>query len=85
MFMRRPVMYSNRSSTSSRSRKPKSIGVVAPSSRPKVAMATRWEEMRLSSIIMTRMVCARSGTRSVMPRSCSTAMQYAASLKMGDR
>lgn len=49
--------------------------VVAPSSIPPVAMATRWEDIRLSSISSTRMTEARSGTWSVMPSSFSTARQ----------
>ncbi len=49
--------------------------VVAPSSMPPVAMATRCEEIRLSSIIITRMTLARSGMWSVMPSSFSTARQ----------
>lgn len=49
--------------------------VVAPSSIPPVAIATRWEEIRLSSISMTRMTVARSGMSPVMPSSFSTARQ----------
>ena len=47
--------------------------VVAPISMPPVARATRCEEIRLSSIISTRMTLARSGIWSVMPSSFSTA------------
>ncbi len=68
-------MVSNRSRTSSRSRKPIVMTVSAPISMPPVAMHTRWEEIRLSSIIITRMTWARSGTSSSMPSSRSTAMQ----------
>jgi hypothetical protein len=46
--------------------------VSAPISMPPVAMQTRCDEMRLSSIIMTRMTLARSGMSSVMPSSFST-------------
>jgi len=49
--------------------------VVAPISIPPVARATGWEPTRLSSIISTRMVVARSGIWSVMPGSFSTARQ----------
>ena len=59
--------------------------VVAPSSMPPVAMATRCEESRFSSMSMTRMIVARSGIWSSMPRSFSTPRQYAASLKNGVR
>ena len=47
--------------------------VVAPISMPPVARATRWEVIRLSSIMSTRMTLARSGIWSVMPSSFSTA------------
>ena len=59
--------------------------VVAPSSMPPVAMHTRCEESRLSSISSTRMTVARSGIWSSMPSSFSTARQYAVSLKNGVR
>ena len=49
--------------------------VVAPISMPPVARQTRWLEIRLSSIISTRMVLARSGIWSVMPSSLSTPRQ----------
>ena len=42
---------------------------------PPVAMATRCEEIRLSSIIITRMTLARSGIWSSMPSSRSTPRQ----------
>ena len=51
--------------------------VSAPISMPPVARQTRWEEMRLSSIISTRMTVARSGIWSSMPSAFSTARQYA--------
>jgi hypothetical protein len=70
--MRSPVMSSKRSSTSSRSRKPIVITVSAPISMPPVAMATRWEEMRLSSMSRTRMTWAFSGTSASMSSSRST-------------
>ena len=73
--MRRPVTISKMSRTSSRSRKPNSIAVSAPSSIPPVARATRWEEIRFSSIIITRMTLARSGIWSVMPSAFSIARQ----------
>ena len=41
------------------------ITVSAPISMPPVARQTRWEEIRLSSIISTRMTLARSGISSV--------------------
>ena len=84
-FMRRPVTISKMSSTSSRSRKPNVMAVSAPSSMPPVAIATRWEETRLSSIIITRMTCARSGTWSSMSSSRSTPRTYAYSLCSGAR
>lgn len=49
--------------------------VVAPSSIPPVAMHTRWEESRLSSISSTRITVARSGMSPVIPSSFSTARQ----------
>ena len=70
--MRSPVTISKMSRISSRSRNPKVIAVSAPSSMPPVAMATRWEEMRLSSIIITLMTLARGGISSSMPSSRST-------------
>ncbi len=57
----------------SRSMKPSVIGVVAPSSLPPVASHTRCEEIRLSSIMSTRIVVARSGAS--IPSSFSTARQ----------
>ncbi len=71
-FIRSPVISSNRSSTSSRSRKPIVITVSAPISMPPVAMATRWEEIRLSSMSRTRMTWAFSGMSSSMSSSRST-------------
>jgi hypothetical protein len=85
MFIRSPATISKMSRAYSRSRNPLSMTVVAPSSRPNVAIATRCEEIRLTSIIMTRMTSARSGIWSVMPSSFSTARQYAVSLKIGAR
>ena len=58
---------------------------MAPNSMPPVASATRCEEIRLSSIIITRMTLTRSGIWSVMPSSFSTPRQYAVSLKNGAR
>ena len=48
------------------------ITVRAPISMPPVAMQTRWEEMRLSSMSRTRMTCAFSGMSSSMSSSRST-------------
>ncbi len=79
-FMRSPVISSKRSSTSSRSRKPIVITVRAPISMPPVAMATRWEEIRLSSISRTRMTWAFSGIWSSTSSSRSTPKAYVASL-----
>ena len=73
--MRSPVTASKNRRMRSRSRKPNSITVVAPSSMPPVPVHTRCEPIRLSSIISTRMTLARSGTWSVMPRSFSIARQ----------
>ena len=84
-FIRSPVMSSKTSSTFSRSRKPIVITVRAPISMPPVAIATRWDEIRFSSIMSTRMVLARSVMSSSMPSSFSTAPTYAASLKNGER
>ena len=67
----------------SRARKPLVIAVSAPNSMPPVASHTQCEEMRLISIISTRMSSARSGT--TVPSSFSTAMQYAVSLNSGAR
>ena len=46
--------------------------VSAPISMPPVAIATRWEEIRLSSIRSTRMTWAFSGIWSSMSSSRST-------------
>ena len=73
--MRRPVTASKTRRMRSRSRKPTVITVVAPISMPPVPRQTRWELTRVSSIIMTRMIEARSGMRSVMPRSRSMERQ----------
>ena len=62
-FIRNPVMVSKIDSTSSRSRKPKNMADIDPSSMPPVASATRWLEIRLSSINITLMTLARSGRR----------------------
>ena len=59
--------------------------VSAPISIPPVAMQTRCEEMRLSSMSRTRMTEAFSGMSSSMSRRRSTPRQYVASLKNGDR
>ena len=59
--------------------------VLAPSSRPNGPIPVRCEEIRFSSIISTRITFARSGIRSSMPSSRSTARQYAASLNIGIR
>ncbi|SKW63414.1 Uncharacterised protein [Mycobacteroides abscessus subsp. massiliense] len=73
--MRRPVTASKTFKIISRSRKPRNIAVIAPSSMPPVASATRCEEIRLSSIINTRITVARSGISSVMSSSFSTPRQ----------
>ena len=75
MFIRRPVTISKISRMYSRSRNPYSIIEIAPSSRPVVPSQTRCEEIRLSSIISTRITVARSVIWSVMPSSFSTARQ----------
>ena len=59
------------------------IAVSAPISMPPAARLTMCEEIRLSSIRMTRMVWARLGAST--PSSRSTDMQYAVSLNSGDR
>ena len=61
------------------------MALMAPSSIPPVASATRWLEIRLSSISITRMTVARCGIASVMSNSFSTPRQYAVSLKNGER
>ena len=48
------------------------ITVSAPISMPPVAIATKWEEMRLSSMSRTRMTWAFSGMSSSMSSSRST-------------
>ena len=55
------MINSKASSTFSRSRNPIVITVSAPISMPPVAMQTRWEEIRFSSSISTRMTLAFSG------------------------
>ena len=72
-FMRRPVTVSKMSSRISRSRKPYSITLTAPSSRLPVASQTRWRAMRFISLHSTRITCARGGAS--MPSSRSTARQ----------
>jgi hypothetical protein len=59
------------------------IAVSAPTSRPPAARLTRCEEIRLSSMSITRIVWARCGAS--IPSSLSTDMQYAVSLNSGDR
>lgn len=59
--------------------------VVAPSSMPPVPMQMRWLEMRVSSIISTRMICARSGMSSSMPSRRSMPRQYVVSWNIGVR
>ena len=51
------------------------MAVRAPSSMPPVASATRCDEIRLSSISMTRMTVALAGICSVIPSSFSTPRQ----------
>ena len=50
-FIRRPVISSKSARIRSRSRKPTVMTVVAPISMPPVASTTRWEVIRLSSIM----------------------------------
>ncbi|CPU63565.1 Uncharacterised protein [Mycobacteroides abscessus] len=83
--MRSPVTASKIRRISSRAVNAMVMTVVAPISLPPVPRHTRWDAMRLSSIISTRMTLARSGTSSVMPRSFSTARQYAVSWNSGAR
>ncbi len=64
---------------SSRSRKLKNTGVIAPSSSPKDPMNMRWLRMRFHSPMSTRIHCARSGTSSSM--SFSTARATPSSLQ----
>ena len=85
LFIRRPVTISKIGRMRSRSRKPTVMTVVAPISMPPVPRATRWEVIRVSSIISTRITLARSGIWSVMPSSFSTARQKTASLNNGVR
>ncbi len=59
--------------------------VVAPSSMPPVAMHTRCEESRLSSIRSTRRTVARSGDLVLDAEQLLDARQYAVSLKNGVR
>ena len=59
--------------------------MVAPSSRPNVPIAVMCEAIRLSSIIRTRRMLARSGISASTPSSFSTARQYTVSLKKGER
>ncbi len=68
-------MASNTVRIASRSRKPKNIGVIAPSSIPPVASATRCDEIRFSSMSITRITEARAGMSSVTPSSRSTPRQ----------
>ncbi len=85
MFIRRPVMFSMTERIRSRSRKPIVMIVVAPISMPPVPRQMRWLEMRVSSIISTRIALARSGMSAVMPRTFSIARQYAVSWNIGVR
>ena len=72
-FIRSPVICSNSDRIISRSRNPKIIMPLAPSSRLPVASHTRWEEIRFSSFSSNRIVCARGGAS--IPSSRSTARQ----------
>ena len=83
--MRKPATISNTSKTFSRSRKAKIIGDKAPSSSAPVPRATMCEEIRLNSIIITRITVARSVTSFVIPNNFSTPKQYAVSLNNGDK
>ncbi|CAB4614852.1 unannotated protein [freshwater metagenome] len=83
IFIRKPATNSNTSKTFSRSRKAKIIGDNAPSSSAPVPSATMCDEIRLNSIIITRITVARSGTSLVMPSNFSTPKQYAVSLNSG--
>ncbi len=74
-FIRRPVISSNIWRMCSRPWNASVMIVVAPSSLPPVPRQMRWEAIRLSSIISTRMTLAFSGTSSTMPSSFSTVRQ----------
>ena len=82
-FIRRPVVFSKKPSTSSRSRKPKIIMVVDPRSMPLVASHMRCDDTRWSSDKSMRIQTARGG--SSMPRSFSVARENTSSLLSGDR
>ena len=82
-FMRRPVVFSKKPSTSSRSRKPKIIMVVDPRSMPLVASHMRCDDIRWSSDSSMRIHTARGG--SSMPSSFSVAREKTSSLLSGDR
>ena len=73
--MRRPVTASMKRKMRSRCWAAVVNTVVAPSSMLPVPRQMRWELMRVSSIMRTRMTWARSGISSVMPRSFSMPMQ----------
>ena len=72
-FMRSPVVFSKKARISSRSRNPYIIIDNAPMSIPLVAMATKWEDTRLSSVISTRIALARGGIST--PSNFSTASE----------
>ncbi len=82
-FIRRPVVFSKNPSTSSRSRKPKIIIVVDPTSMPLVASHMRCDDIRWSSDSSIRIHTARGG--SSMPSSFSVASEKTSSLLSGDR
>jgi hypothetical protein len=83
--MRSPVIISKMERIRSRSRRLKRKIVEAPSSMPNEPTDIRCDVILLSSIIMTRMMEARSGMASSMPSRRSTPRQYVVSLKSGDR
>ncbi len=84
-FMRRPVTFWKKRSTSSRSRQPYSIIDTAPRSMPLVARYSRWLLMRFSSDNSMRIHTARSGTSPSIPSSFSTASEKTSSLFNGER
>ncbi len=82
-FIRSPVVFSKKPNTISRSRKPKIIMVVDPTSMPLVANHMRCDETRCSSDKSMRIHIARGGSST--PRSFSVASENTSSLLSGDR
>ncbi len=84
-FIRSPVTFWKKRSTSSRSRQPYNIMDTAPRSMPFVAMNSKWLLILLSSDSSMRIHWARSGISPSIPSNFSVAIENTNSLFSGDR